>query len=340
MGDVFNMKTMEIANLTCKSISGKEELLDVFLDYFYNAMLTQEVKGSKNSETHKYKFIDLEITTINNELVLLGRLVKCLNIQREQILEGKTIVKSYDEMASAPTSFFVLILSNHKLLWVREVSRAPMLRDLKYALLKAVNQERELLISNKINQLIECGDDEYMAGKKAYDKYPKLEIEITPLGNNASIRECLNDFAEIYNFNVMALKRNNELGSDYNDLLRNLSSSQENMQAKNVSVNIHGDKKHPLVKEQAINLAQTASDGNYKYKISGIDTNNNPITKDQNSFSLTAKISYSENVVSKFSNALNMIKKYFNIVELYNNLPSQNEDNYNKLQKIREEFGK
>lgn len=340
MGVVCNMKTMEIANLTCKSISGKKELLDVFVDYFYNAMLNQEVKGSKNSETHKYKFIDLEITTLSNELVLLGRLVKCLNLQREQILEGKTIVKSYDEMASAPTSFFILILNNHKLLWVREVARAPQLRDFKYTLLKAINQERELLISNKFNQFIRGGDDEYMAEKKAYDYYPKLEIEITPLGNNASIRECLNDFAAIYNFNVTALKRNNELGSDFNDLLRNISTSQENMQAKNVSVNIHGDKKHPLAKEQAIKLAQTASDGNYTYKISGVDSNNNPIVKDQDSFSLTAKINYNENTVATLSNALNMIKKYFDIVELYNNLPSQIEDNYNKLQKIKEEFSK
>lgn len=112
------------------------------------------------------------------------------------------------------------------------------------------------------------------------------------------------------------------------------------MQAKNVSVNIHGDKKHPLAKKQAIKLAQTASDGNYTYKISGVDSNNNPIVKDQDSFSLTASVNYSESAAAKFSNALNMIKKYFDIVELYNNLPSQVEDNNEKLQKIKEEFGK
>ena len=63
----MNKKRMEVANLTCRSILGDKELLDVFVDYFLPAMQNQEVPGSRNSETLFYKFIDLNVTKIENE---------------------------------------------------------------------------------------------------------------------------------------------------------------------------------------------------------------------------------------------------------------------------------
>ena len=111
---------MEVANFSCKSVLGDLELLDIFNDYVFPAMSNKEVPGSKNSETLSYKFIDLQFLKIEKELLLVGRLVKNLNLQRQQILEGDSLVQSYETMESAPSSFFVLILNTHKLLWVRE----------------------------------------------------------------------------------------------------------------------------------------------------------------------------------------------------------------------------
>ena len=116
----MNIKRMEVANFSCKSVLGDLELLDIFNDYVFPAMSNKEVPGSKNSETLSYKFIDLQFLKIEKELLLVGRLVKNLNLQRQQILEGDSLVQSYETMESAPSSFFVLILNTHKLLWVRE----------------------------------------------------------------------------------------------------------------------------------------------------------------------------------------------------------------------------
>lgn len=336
-----NTKRMEIANLTCRSKLGDKELLDVFVDYFLPAMQNQEVPGSKNSETLFYKFIDLDVAKIENELVLYGRFIKCLNIEREQILEGDTLISSYETMDSAPSSFFVLILRNHKLLWVKEMSRAPLLKDFRAALLKMLKNERFNLIDNyiksKTSNLFFDKNDKQNIERKAYSEYPELEISVTPLGNNIQIKERLSRFKNIYNITLKALKRNNELGSDYSMLAKKMSETQEKMEAKNVTTEIHGDTKNPLKKEAATELIQSVSDGNYEYKIQGIDENSNKIMETNDTLSLSMIINYVKDDIPQ--NVKNIILKYMETVNTYNDrIPQHIIDVQKQLREIEKEL--
>jgi len=332
---------MEIANLTCRSKLGDRELLDVFANYFLPAMQNQEVPGSKNTETVLYKFVNLNVDKVENELVLYGRFIKCLNIEREQILDGDTLIQSYDSMDSAPSSFFVLILRNHKLMWVKEMTRAPLLKDFKAALLKMLRNERFNLIDNYVKKhtsnLFIGKNDIQNIERKAYSEYPELELSVTPLGNNIQIKEKLSRFKNIYNITLKALKRNNELGSDFNMLAKQMSETQEVMEAKNVTTEIHGDTKNPLKKEAATELIQSVSDGNYEYKIQGIDENSNKIMETNDTLSLSMVINYIKEDLPQ--NVKNIIRKYAETVNTYNDrIPTQNVDVQEQLVRIEREF--
>lgn len=334
-------KNMEIANLTCRSQLGDKELLDIFVDYFYPAIKNQEAPGSKKSETLLYKFLDLKIEKVDNELILHGRFVKSLNIEREQILEGEKLIKSHDSMDSAPSAFFVLLLRNHKLLWVKEMPRAPHLKDLKAALTKMLKNERYSLITDYVNKekatLFFKESDLSNIERRAYAEYPEMEILVTPLGNNIHIKEKLSKFHNIYNITVKALKRNNELGTDFSKLAQIMSETQESTAAKNVTTQIHGDTKNPLNKEVATQIIQAVSDGNYEYKIQGIDKNANKVSETSDTLSLSMLIDYTREDIPK--NIKNMISQYLLTVELYDTkIPRQNFDIQEQLQKIEKEL--
>ena len=338
-GDIMNLKKMEVANFSCKSIIGDVELLDIFNDYVYPAMLNQEVPGSRNSETLSYKFIDLNFIKLDKEILLFGRLVKNLNIKRQQILEGNSLVQSFNTMESAPSSFFVLILSNHKLLWVREVPRAPLLKDFKYAITKMLNYQRSELVNdyvskNKQNLLFEKNKLEEIE-RKAYALYPALDINVTQIGNQVKIAEKLARFNKIHNIKITALKRNNELGSDYSAFSKMLSDTQEDMKAKDVVTEIRGDSKHPLNKDAVTRLVQASADGNYDYKIKGRDQNNNEITETSETLSLVTDVNFQEDDAI---NATSMLGKFMSLTNKFYLLPKQHEILNAKLKNIENKY--
>lgn len=340
---------MEVANLTCRSVVGDRELLDIFEDYFLPALKSIIVPGSRKSETHSYRFIDLKVEKIDNNLILHGRLVKSLNIEREQILEKGKLVDSIETLRSDPSSYFVLFLKNHKLLWLRELKRAPKLNDFKYVLKKVFKTYREEIIGLQCEKEAksffndsEPSNDEINEFKKIerkiYSLFPQLEVEITPLGNNVNISEEFKNFSLITNIKLRALKRNQELGNEYNDLLRLMSETQERSLAKDVITEIRGTKKNSLSIEETQKIAINASDGNYEYCIKGYDTENNLVTKKESDFSLQLTVEYDKNN-SVLTNVRRMINKYFEAVNKYNTIQAVNPEVNNKLSALENKLG-
>lgn len=340
---------MEVANLTCRSITGDKELLDIFEDYFLPAIKSIIIPGSRKSETHSYSFLDLKVEKIEGNLILHGRLVKSLNIEREQILEKGKLVDSIETLRSDPSSYFILFLNNHKLLWLRELKRAPKLTDLKYVLKKTFKIYREKTISLKCEKEAKSffNDDtptkEEMSEfskieRKFYSLYPQLEVEITPLGNNVNISEEFNNFSLITNIKLRALKRNQEIGNEYNDLLSSMSAAQEKVLAKDVITEIRGTKQNALSIEETKKIALNASDGNYEYSIKGYDTGNNLVIKKESDFSLQLTVEYDKNTPI-LMNIKKMISKYFEAVNKYNTIQQVPSEVENKAIEIENKLG-
>lgn len=337
---VYTTRKMEIANLTCRNTNGTKELLDIFSDYFYPTIKNQIGTGSrKNKETLFYRFIDLGITKIDNELVLYGRFVKNLNIQREQILEGDKLVESHNSMSSAPSSFFILILSNHKLLWIREVSRAPSLKDLNATLIKMLEKQRTELIAEYMDKKINGSIlkvNEKQIELEAFTKYPQLELKITPLSNNVSISEKISKFDKIHKIILKVLKRNSELGSEFNNLANTMSNTRDGLEATDIKAEIKGNSRNPLNKEKTIEFLQGVSDGNHEYRVTGIDENSNPIEESNETVSLYSSLRHCKETA--IENIATYINAYRNTVRLYSTLPRNNQDAYKKLRKIEAEL--
>src|SRR5476651_65737 len=131
----FSQK-LNLANFTC-TFGDKFLLLDMF-----EQIVLPAFQGGHN-RTHGnacYFLLDVKLIKYGDEeLVIAGRLIKDTTVERDQFIDGGSLVKDRQVLKSAPSSFFALILSNHKLLYVRENSGAPPISAFEATITKFFN---------------------------------------------------------------------------------------------------------------------------------------------------------------------------------------------------------
>lgn len=320
-------RELEIANFTCKF--GDLDLLDFFEKWFYPSIKNGIVSGSRSSETLSYQFINLKLDTIDEEPLLCGYFVKSLNIKANQRLtEDEELIESDETMLSDPSSFFVLLLKNHKLLWLREVSRAPTIKDLRYAIEKMLqnyrNEELSRIISNKcrenkVHELENEKDKEKLIKKleaEAYREMPQPFIEITPLGDIRVLNQVLNDFKMVKSIKIKALKKNNEFAGDLNSFISDYSKTSDILGSNQTEMNFKNTKEG-LNKEHSEELLKTATDGNFKFEVNGVGQNDQKLRKTEDKISLKIPMQYDKTKPLK-TKVRSLINKFNSAITLFN----------------------
>lgn len=79
---------------------------------------------------HDIFFHDVKPVLLDNSenkvIGIIGRFIKDTTLVREQIfLDKQRIVKDSESIQSSPSSIFLLILNNHRLIYVKETKNAP-----------------------------------------------------------------------------------------------------------------------------------------------------------------------------------------------------------------------
>lgn len=328
---------LEIANFTCK-FGDNLELLDVFENWFLPTLKTSVVSGSKSkqAETLAYRFINLKIEIIDNTPVLCGNFVKSLNIRANQRLnEDEELIESEDSMLSDPSSFFALILTNHKLLWIREVPRAPLLKDLRYAVEKMLKdfrlKELKRILENKIKDIdfeavkTEKEKTELLtnAEKEAYREIPQPTLDITPLGDKTILGQALSDFKVVKTIQIRALKKNNEFAGDLNSFISDYSETSDILGSTDTELIYKNNE--GLNKEKAESFLKSALDGNFKFIVNGVGENNQKLRKSEDKISLKVPIKYDKTALIE-AKIRTMLEKYQTGLTLFNNPKEVAED--------------
>jgi len=147
------LKKLEFANFTCK-FGEHLKLLDLYKEVVHPSFI--EGNFLRSLRGTDYFFIDTQLVKVRNyksgaeDLVLAGRLVKNTKLKREQIFrQGQGIIEDKDELESAPTSFFVLTLNNHRLLYMREVAGAPDVKTFQATCQKFLRDRHRVFIDKK-----------------------------------------------------------------------------------------------------------------------------------------------------------------------------------------------
>lgn len=279
---------LNVANFICK-FGEQTVLLDLFEEVVRPAFLKSHVRSY--GDDNKYFFNDTKLIDLsdaqNDEIAIYGTFVKQGKIAREQIFDEGMIKKDPKEMDTAPTSFFVLLLSNHKLLYVRQTPGAPTLQTFSSTISAFLKIEWAAWITSEFERL--KGLDEKITKVSLYKKYPRPSVEIVELSSDSTIKEFIKKFKVINSVQIKLVDTNHEI--DNSELFIDLRTVKNNLGAdsltiKNEKKGIIGLKKPELT---AL-ITAPAADGNSRITIQGIDRDDDKLSGNNNEFKLSVPI--------------------------------------------------
>lgn len=214
-------QVVEFANFICHF--GNEVLLDylneIVLPAFLNGRRTRMYGSSK------YLLLDVKLVNLESDLepgvqtpALVGRFVMDTELQRDQILVDGKIVQDKQKIKSAPSSLFVLLLDNHKLIYSKQVSGAPGL--------SAFRTTAELILKWRWREYINELSDNNKTARELDINIPKItkralvesiqapHLEIVPLAGSRNLKKLVHQFKILKEINIKIVRPNAELNND------------------------------------------------------------------------------------------------------------------------------
>ena len=150
-------KLMQYANFVLKF--GEQELLDEF-EIVSRAFL-HDVRVRSYGKTH-FHFLEPKLKLLDQtdpmSLAIFGRFVKDTVLERDQVLDGGLLRQSHDELRSSPSSYFVLMLASHRLVFLPETRFAPTLAQFAATTRKFLLDAHKDFIRDKFNVAQAAGE--------------------------------------------------------------------------------------------------------------------------------------------------------------------------------------
>ncbi len=326
-------KKIEFGNYTL-TFGDKKVLLDKFTEIVMPSFVEGRYFRSYAGKS-EYFFLDTQVIQLNDsknkpEYALKGKLVKNTKLQRYQIYENGELVSDKKELDSAPSSSFLLLLSNHRLIFTKEVPNAPSIKNfetisscfLKKRYLEYINEKYNNKIANGIK----------VTKKELEIDTPEPFLRITPLTDNESLNEFILRFEKINNVSVTLLPTNNE-EFDLDDFWNNVDTLGEDINSNTVKLefrNNEGSLKADKVYEK---LSSAVAHGNTNVKLRGFDDTGASISGNNDDFKLVVEVnSHTQDTEDfeevQYSEYSNLVKNGV-IVE-----PTISQRIYNRLKEI------
>ncbi|HAS6339614.1 TPA: hypothetical protein RQJ95_003308 [Vibrio vulnificus] len=288
------MKKLEFGNYTLKF--GNKVLLDMYQDVVLPSF--HEMKYLRKRGDTEYFFIDTQVIKLSEEesgepvVGLCGRIVKNTKLKRDQIFVGESLVEDPQELETAPSSVFLLVLNNHRLIFFKEVAGAPTIDNFR------ATSEYFLKRRHKefIQELWEAGK----AAREADSSKPRVtkndllaqfawpELRITPLTDRQNLNEFIGRFSQIEKLTIKLVPTNTEINND--DFWRKLEASKNEMNSPSTTISF-SNKKEGLSSSEVLRQTVSATAlGNSEIRVSGIDTEGGEIKGDNEDFDLTIDV--------------------------------------------------
>jgi hypothetical protein len=275
---------MWVANFVCRF--GEDFVLLDFLNEIVLEAFTKE--GRKRTYADKsYFFLNPQLIDLSArgevEKAIAGRLVKITTVSREQIFVDGELVHDEKELESAPSSLFVLLLSNHKLLYVRETKDAPGLAAFESTAKAFIRQAHQEYIDSLREAIEQRG--ERVAKDDLYAQVPRPSVEVVALSSSTSLKAFIKRYDVLTSVQVRLIERNDEL--DNSPLFENLRKAKDGTKASTALVELKKGGKEGLDKAAVEEFLETpAEQGNSQIKLSGKDKNGEVLRGNNEDFKL------------------------------------------------------
>lgn len=312
-------RTIELANVVVNI--GDKGLVENLKDRVLPGIKDQSIKG--RGEVHEYRFLGVKVGQIteNQVPVLFGRLVKIMTIEAEQELDesGDELINSSKQIPSAPSSFFVINLVDHRMAYLGETRRSPGLRDFESCIRRLLDKDWKQRIGEHLQALLAAENRERTPRGKTEEYYrrvlaevPQPTVRVTPLPALSEIDKKLEAFAKLEAISVKPMKTNNEMPDENAEFLRKYKEQQVKLGSTSSKFEMKNGK-DGLQKEEAQKLIKAASDGNFQVTMKGSARNGNQISGDLDELSIKLKeqIPDQESDADRASRLLNKMKEAF-----------------------------
>jgi len=281
-------RNMNLANFTCK-FGDSHVMLDLFEEVVWPAFSGGKVRTFSDAS---YFLIDVDLRKWEQqngvkEVAIIGRIVKNTVLARDQIFENGKIVKNHAELASAPTSLFVLLLSNHKLLYVRENVGAPSLNTFASTISQFLGASFRTWIRHVYDEKKEAGTK--MTWADLLKDFPPPVLEVTPMATESSVSAYVEKFRVVNTVEIQLIDTNHEL--DNLPIFGEMREIQEKISADDISLKTHKKGDIGLSKDGVKKLVATpAAEGNSKIVIRGTGIGGDRLVAKNDSFNVAIPI--------------------------------------------------
>jgi len=297
-------RNLNFANFICH-FGDKHEMLDLASEIVIPAFSSKFRRKYSDTE---YLFLDVQLLNLASEEVtvtaLAGRFVKDTQLQREQVLKDGALVRDQRTLESAPSALFVLILNNHKLVYLPETKGAPSLEAFRATAQRFLSNAHKNFVTT-LHQSAEQRNEK-ITRKALLEQYPVPFIELIPLSSESSLEEFVKQFDLLREIHVRLIDPNGEL--DNNELFDDMQQSKDTLGAKSTEI-IHKNSKG-MSKDGAIDhLKAAAQRGNTEITLVGVDPNGDKLRGNNERFKLGVQI---KEIPGTIKGAANKLFEIFN----------------------------
>lgn len=293
----------EVSNFVCKF--NENNLMDLFNEVVLPAF-NREDKWKIANGTFFFKDVSFINYQTNNEMyyALAGKFIRNTLLKRQQYHNEVTGELIQDEQAlpSSPSAFFVLILNNHRLIYLKETKHAPtldMFRSTAETFLKRETRDyaSSLPKESKKDFLLDFG---------------LPSVRITPLTSDVRLAEFIKSYKKLETVKVTLKVRNDE--NDYAGFIDELQ--ERSAAANSQSTNLLYENKDKGLNKDVITqqLSDLTQQGNQAVRLVGLSENDEVLKGDNENFKIIQSIN-GINLKNISATAKSLIKRFSNLIE-------------------------
>jgi hypothetical protein len=296
---------LEMGNFVCKF--GERNLIDYLEEVVLPAFSDSELNRTYGQTT--YFFEKVKLVTVEGRVLLAGRIIKDMVLEREQIYEqGKGLLADAEELRSSPSSVFVLILDIHRLMYVKETKYAPTLENFKSTIENFLKIKHKDFIDDTYNKRRKNG--ERVTKKSILSENIPPSLDIIPLTSANDIADFIRQYDVLRSVTYVFSDRNDEQDNDaFFESVQRQKDSVGSDKTQIIHRSTEGLNKDSVIEEVQAATAQ----GTQHVKLTGVDDAGNKLLGDNESFQLRQKIAFATKLPSKMATIL--LSTFNNLVE-------------------------
>lgn len=257
---------LEFANFICKF--GEQNLHDRADDIVLPALMSSEKRqyGGSNYFLHSPKLMALE----GGEVGLVFEFVKDGKIDREQVFTEGRVKDDYKYMDSAPSAYVLLVLNNHRLVYLPKTKNAPGLTRLEATCKVLIERQRKRVIAKQLEEAKPAQGYKGKVRQQLEAKLPPVTLHIVPLTSAEEVHKAISHFGLIRTLTITLVASNNDL--DYDDFFKQWRKGNEALGASKSTLTHQAPPGKSLLKPATEKEVKAAGQqGQALVKVSGTD---------------------------------------------------------------------